>query len=254
MSLALLKNSLLIFLALCITNCTLKSKAKTPTKLFLASSLLPLKKSLETLAPSEWDLELVFLSSSLIAQQAANGVACDGLILADQQWLDYLMRKQPDRFTYPRVMATNKLVLAAAKPLRNNNFINIIKSLKGPRQLIIGDPGFVPLGRYSEQALRSMNLWDSVKDKLLTAHSAHNARVLLEKSMAPYAILFQSDISALGPLYQIAEIDTNLHKPVQYFYLSCQKSAQADAVKSFLFSAEFQGELAKLNFGLPHGP
>ena len=255
MSWAFLKNSLLwlFMLALGFISCTLKPKAKTSARLYLASSLVPLKHSLETLAPRGLDLELLFLSSSLIAQQVANGALCDALILADREWEDYLLKKQANRFSDSRILATNTLVLAGLKPpSESTSFLQIIKNLSGPRQLIIADPNFVPLGRYSEQALKTLGVWEALQGKYLAAHSAHNARVLLEQGVAPYAILFHSDTNTQGPLYQVATLDSSLHKPVNYVFLACKPSMQAEALKKMLFSAEFKAELLKHNFGLPH--
>ena len=253
MSWAFLKNSILwVLLVFLLCNCTLKPKPKTPTRLYLASSLLPLKNSLEALAPRELELELLFLSSSMIAQQVANGAPCDALILADREWQEYLIKKHAG-FSSTKILATNTLVLAGLKP-EKKSFAQIINNLQGPRQLIIADPAFVPLGRYSEQALRSSGLWEQVQGKFLSAHSAHNARVLLTQGVAPYALLFRSDIRAQGPLYQIATLDARLHKPVNYIFMACKSTMQSEALETMLFSPEFKAELIKHNFGLPHEP
>jgi len=233
----------------------LKPKPKNPTRIYLASSLLPLKKSLEGLAPSDMELELHFLSSSLIAQHVTNGASCDAVILADREWQEYLQKKQAGRFFSNRVLATNTLVLASLKSANDQeNFSQVITKLEGPRQLIIADPSFVPLGRYSEQALRFFRLWDRVQGKLLTAQSAHDARIMLEKNIAPFAILFQSEITPRGLIKRVAKIPSSAHKPVNYIFLACDHSAEAKALERMLFSREFKNELLKYNFGLPHEP
>ncbi len=130
----------------------------------------------------------------------------------------------------------------------------MINNLKGERQLIIADPDYVPLGRYSQQALKTLGLWDRVQGKFISAHSAHNARLLLEQGLAPYAILFKSDINANSPIYAVAALEPSLHKPVNYVFLASKLSAQAEILENMLLSPEFKAELIKHNFGLAHEP
>jgi len=246
---AWVKNSLLASLLFLNCACNLRpSPKKNTARVYLASSLLPLKNYIEKLAPKNLALDLQFLSSSMIAQQVSQGAPWDALILADQEWLNYLEKKLEQKFQ-PKTFATNTLVLASLKPETKN--INIIlNNLKS--KLALADPEYVPLGRYSKQALEYLKLYKNLDSKIIFGSSAYNTRVLLERGAASYAVLFLSDTSKTGPIYLVSNFDRDTYDEINYIFISNKNSKIICELELLLFSPELRTELIKYNFGLPH--
>lgn len=242
-----------IILYICISQESQESQEKTKNqkkRVYLASSLIILKDTLES---QDKNLDLHFLSSSMIAQQVISGSPCDAMILADNQWQDYLERKLEHKFT-KRIFATNSLVLAGYNlpKITNLDYLkNLSKNLsKNPgNKLIIADPDYVPLGRYSKQALLNLGLWDELKHKLILATSAHHARVLLEQKAGEYALLFKTDIR--DRIILLTMISPKYYDQVEYSYLAC-KNSRDTTLKNLFFSSALRSALLKYNFGIAH--
>src|SRR5271170_6047065 len=59
-------------------------------RLYLASSLASLASDIDQL--SRGSIEAIFLTSSAIARQIKEGALCDGVIVADEVWRDFLLK------------------------------------------------------------------------------------------------------------------------------------------------------------------
>ena len=66
-------------------------------------------------------------------------------------------------------------------PIEISPSLDLAGALKGSR-LAIGEPKSVPAGRYAEQALTKLGLWDSVKDSLAPAQNVRAALTLVQRA------------------------------------------------------------------------
>lgn len=238
----LIKSSLLLFLL----GCTQKTATSLPqTTLYLASSLMPLKGHLKKSA-EKFSINMVFQSSSVIAQQIAAGAPCDAAIVADDTWKNYLIkRKAVEEETH--IIAHNSLVVAGNN--KDAQTKNIKDLLDNNDKIIIADPDFVPLGSYSKEMLNALGIFDKLEKQLVMAHSAQHAVTLLNQGLAKKAILYASDINNKN-IYRLAEVDGKLHKPIFYPFLICKKGNKehARALLSLLLSPSCQEKLKNAGF------
>jgi molybdate transport system substrate-binding protein len=237
-----IKNSFLVC-AIFLGSCK-RSEENRPAILYLASSLLPLKSSIEALAQKPLHLE--FLSSAAIAQKISQGALCDGVVLADEEWQKFLADKNlvnPER----KIIATNSLVLASKKKVTSG----LLSLLHSSQKIIIADPAYVPLGRYTQMALEKLDLFDKLKTRFVLAHSAQMALILLKQDAAALAFLYQSDVDK-REVFSVANIDKNLHVQIIYPFLVCrnaQREHQKD-IENILLSTAFNEALRKYGFGV----
>lgn len=235
-----IKNSL--FLAL-VFLCSCKRHEERGAILYLASSLLPLKTTIERGAKKP--LELKFLNSAAIAQQIAQGAPCDAVVVADEEWSTFLLKKNlvaPD----VKIFATNALVVASNKTI---SAVAPIEDLFKLEKIILADPSFVPLGRYSKAALEKLGIFHMVKTRLILAHSAQMAVLLLEQGAANFALLYRSDIDN-KKIFAVAPIDAQLHPPILYPFLVCQgaQAGHAREITALLMSKTIQETLKEKGF------
>lgn len=236
-----IKNSL--FLAL-IFFCSCKRHEERGAILYVASSLLPLKTTIERGAKKP--LELKFLNSAAIAQQISQGAPCDAVVVADQEWSAFLLEKnlvRPD----VKIFATNALVVASNKAIPNAAPIKDL--FASQEKIILADPSFVPLGRYSKAALEKLGMFHFLKTRLILAHSAQMAVLLLEQGAANFALLFRSDIDN-KKIFAVAPIASELHPPILYPFLVCQgaQAGHAREITAVLMSKTVQARLKEKGF------
>lgn len=245
---ALIKSSLVLTT---FFGCNAKSPSQNPhATLYLASSLVPLKEHLEKNAPKGLIIDLIFESSSLIAQHIAAGAPCDAVIVADERWHKFLLQKNLVE-DEARIVAHNALVIASLtqtnKTVSVTEFFASLKSQK----LIIADPAFVPLGNYSQEALSALGIFTHLKGQFVMAHSAQNALTLLKQGLAPFAVLYASDTHTPG-VHRLVEIEHSLHKPISYPFLVCKRANRefSRALAAFIFSPASFAVLKKAGFGI----
>lgn len=235
---------------LALMACTTSSSRAPPLTLYLASSLMPLKNLLEQGAAGKFSLNLVFQSSSLIAQQITQGAPCDAAIVADERWRDYLLKKEvvDDEGS---IVAHNHLILASLNATAAADDVGSFFRNLGSEKIIIGDPAVCPLGTFSKEALTALGVFESLRPNFIMAHNAQNARLLLSSGVAPYAILYSSDAGAA--IRRVATIDPKLHKPISYPFLRCRGVAKqrSDALYNLVFSPEVKAALLARGFEPP---
>ena len=118
-----------------------------------------------------------FGASGNLGRQIAGGAPVDVFASAGLKEMDELEQKG---FTVPgtRVnFAGNTVVLAVptASTLRLEAFSDLTR--KEVKKIAVGHPQTVPAGRYAEQVLRNLNLWEPLKEKLVFAE---NVRQVLD--------------------------------------------------------------------------
>ncbi|MEM8823872.1 MAG: molybdate ABC transporter substrate-binding protein, partial [Pseudomonadota bacterium] len=137
---------------------------------FAAASLKP---ALDEIAAGwEAPVALSYGGSGTIARQAAAGAPVDIVLLAAEDWMDWLVGQGVVEGT-PLSVAGNRLVLAGASgsgpvALDQNALLD---RLGANGRLAMGDPISVPAGRYAQQALETLGLWDAIAPRTLLAEN-----------------------------------------------------------------------------------
>ncbi len=187
---------------------------------FCASSLAPVMEQIV----EEWDkiheerIILNVASSGALARQIRHGAEADIFLSANRQWVDYLL-KETNIGSSPSMIAGNHLVIIvpAGSPADSLDFYDILPSLPGENNLIaIGDPGHVPLGIYTKEAFTSLNIWEKVKNHIITAKDARSTLRLVEWGEAAWGIVYATDAMHSKNVKIVAEIPTKLNSPIEY--------------------------------------
>jgi molybdate transport system substrate-binding protein len=134
-------------------------------------------------------------SGTLVAQMK-QGLAADVLATADTATMG---RAQGLGLVHPdtvEVFAGNRLWLVGRQPAPSPG----LQALKDRRVrfIALGEPQAVPLGRYARQALQARGLWEAVSPKAVYADSALQALSYAARGEADAAVVYASDVRALG--------------------------------------------------------
>lgn len=163
---------------------------------------------------------LSLAASSALARQIEQGAPADLFASADEAWMDYLQERGlilPGTRVSP---IGNRLVLIApadqpggVAPAPGADLLARL----GPRgRLAVADPAHVPAGRYAEQALRALGLWDGLAPRLARAENVRAALLLVERGEAPLGIVYATDAAASPGVRALGAFPDGSHAPVAY--------------------------------------
>ena len=164
-------------------------------------------------------VEASYASSSDLAKQIENGAPAALYISADTKWADYLAERSliaPDG----RIdLLGNSIVLVAPKGSAMS--VDLTKpdglvTALGDARLAMGDPEFVPAGRYGKAALENLGLWASVEGRLARAKDVRAALALVERGEAAAGIVYGTDAAISDEVDIVATFPASSHPEIVY--------------------------------------
>lgn len=217
---------------------------KGPT-VFAAASL---KNVLDAVAVG-WEQEtgnkaiISYAATSALAKQIEQGAEADVFISADLAWMDYVAeRRLIDPKTRFNLLA-NQIVLIAPKD--SGLTVDIapgfpLADLLGDGRLAIAGVDAVPAGKYGKAALRSLGVWDEVKDKLAQGENVRAALRLVSRGEVPLGIVYASDAKADPDVKILGIFPEDSHPPIVYpiARLTASQRPTTNAFLAYLRSPE----------------
>jgi molybdate transport system substrate-binding protein len=164
-------------------------------------------------------VRLSFAASSVLARQIEAGGKADVFICADEEWMDYLQRRNLIDKSSRRDLAGNRLVLIAPADskldIRIAPGFPLLAALRGGR-LSTGDPDTVPVGRYARSALISLGVWEQVQERLAAADNVRSAMMFVSRGEAPLGIVYATDALLEPRVRVVGTFPANSHAPIAY--------------------------------------
>jgi molybdate transport system substrate-binding protein len=181
-----------------------------------------------------------FGASSTLARQIEQGAPAALFASADEQWMDYLAKRNlivPDS---RRDLLSNKLVLIV--PASHPQHITIgpnfdLAKLLGPNgRLATGDPAHVPVGLYAKQALQKLGVWNIAEPRMAPAADVRSALLLVERGEAPAGIVYATDAAVSKNVMVAGVFPDSSHDPITYPFaiIKANDSPQARALLTFM--------------------
>ena len=147
--------------------------------------------------------------SGSLKKQMEEGAPVDFIFLASKDHIDQLAEmKVTDESKY---LLENSLVVIGNNKI--NNLKDILTNTEKP--LAMGDPDFVPAGRYAKEVLIKSNLWKTFDDNILFTKDVRSALFYVKIGEVDYSIVYRTDALLLKDK-EIYYIDTSLHSPIVY--------------------------------------
>lgn len=220
---------------------------------FAAASLTDALKA----AAASWQAKghgavvLSFGSSSTIAKQVEAGAPADIFASADEKWMAYLNDKNLIEANTIQRPIGNDLVLvgpADAAELDVSASLDLAGALHGGR-IAMGDPKSVPAGRYGEQALTKLGLWDSVKDKVAPAANVRAALALVQRGESPLGVVYTTDARGVKDVKVVGTFPGDSHDPIVYPMGIVAGHASLDVMAFFAFLTGAEGKALFRSYG-----
>jgi molybdate transport system substrate-binding protein len=197
-------------------------------------------------------LRFNFASSGELQKQIEAGAPVDVFVSAADRQMDDLEHQglilPGSRCTFAR----NALLVIVPRDSR--------LAVTGPADLLqphvqrvaIGNPKTVPAGRYAEESLRALGLWDSLRAKLVFAENVRQVLEYVARGEVDAGFVYATDpATRKGLVKQAFRPPQSSYTPVAYPVAVVASSQQADLGRAFielLVSRQGQDALARRGF------
>ena len=163
-----------------------------------------------------------YAASSTLARQIEQGAPADVYVSADSGWMDELQGKRLIVAATRRDVLSNHLALiapagskTAVRMGKGAPFARALGATLGGGRLAVAGPG-VPAGIYAEASLRSLGVWDGVKDKLAPAENVRAALAYVAQGETPLGIVYDTDAKIEPKVRIVALFPDASHPPIVY--------------------------------------
>lgn len=195
-----------------------------------------------------------FAGSSALARQIESGAPADLFVSADEEWMDYVARRNLLVSGTRASFLTNSLVLVA--PVSSRVRLTIaprfpLARALGTGRLAMADPNSVPAGKYGKEALTRLGVWPSVANKIASAENVRAALAFVNRGEAPLGVVYATDARAERGVRVVATFPARSHAPISYPVARLKTSASPDAegFRRYLISAEGKAIFRRFGFG-----
>jgi molybdate transport system substrate-binding protein len=216
----------------------------------LKDSLMEIQKNYRQQNPGI-KITFNFAASGTLQQQIEQGAPADLFISASKTQVDALEQKNLLVKESRVDLLGNELVLVVGK---NNTSITCIQDLtkESVGKISIGTPGSVPAGKYAQESLTNLNLWDTLQPKMvLAAKDVTQVLNYIEAGNVDAGFVYRSDALRSNEVKVIALVPPSSHQPIVYpaAIVAITKNVQeANAFIKYLQSSEVQQVFSKYGF------
>jgi molybdate transport system substrate-binding protein len=193
-----------------------------------------------------------FGASGDLARQIAAGAPVEVFASSGLREMDELEQKGATIHGTRVNFARNKLVLAipAASKAHLGAFPDLTR--KEVQKIAIGNPRTVPAGRYAEELLRKLNLWEQLKDKLVFAENVRQVLDYVARNEVDAGLVYATDaLIRSKELKRVLPAPEGSHSPVVYPIAAVKNGKNEKTARAFIawvVSAEGQGIMARYGF------
>jgi molybdate transport system substrate-binding protein len=223
-----------------------KSNYNKSTAEIIVSAAASLQDSLGSIqqlyqkANPSFEVNYNFGSSGSLQQQIERGAPVDIFISAAAKQMDELEKKDLILNETRKNLLKNKLVLIVPK---ENKIISSFKDLATDRvkTFAMGEPESVPAGKYSQEVLNYLKIFDRVRSKAVYGKDVRQVLNYVATGNVDAGIVYLTDTKTSDRIRIVVAADEKTHSPIVYPVAVVKDSKHIREAKeyiSFLASSE----------------
>ena len=112
-------------------------------------------------------------------------------------------------------LASNSLVLVVSSDAEAT-FDSPKQTLLGSSLVSVADPGLSPAGRYAQEFLESMALWNELQERIVLGANVRTALAYVESGAAEAGVVYRTDALNNEGVRIAHEVPPDLHTPIFY--------------------------------------
>jgi molybdate transport system substrate-binding protein len=193
-----------------------------------------------------------FGASGALARQIEAGAPVDVFVSAARREMDELEGRGLIDPATRRVFARNVLVVVTPGDARLD--LATPADLLAPRvtRVVIGNPKTVPAGRYTEESLRALGLWERLRPRIVLAENVRQALDYVARGEVDAGFVYATDAAARpGEVREAFRPAADTYRPIVYPAAVVRDSRQRALARAFvesLLGAPAQAVLRRLGF------
>ena len=174
-----------------------------------------------------------FGASGALQKQIEEGAPCDLFLSASKANMDALEEAGLIEADSRKNILGNTLTLVAAA--EKEDVVRGYEALTSAdvTSISIGIPESVPAGKYAQQALENLGIWDQIQGKIVFAKDVKQALEYVETGNADCGLVYKTDAKTMETGLIVAELPEDTHDPIVYPAALTMDSAQAEAAAKF---------------------
>lgn len=201
-----------------------------------AISLTDALEDIKTQYEADHDVSVNFNfgSSGKLAQQIEQGAPSDLFFSANQEWMDTLEDEKVIDTGIRSDITENNLVVIAQQD--SSIELSAISDIE-PSELdktAVGNPDSVPAGKYTKQALKHVDMWDSIQDQVVLAKDVRQVLTYVESGNTDIGFVYGSDARISDQVKVVTKVGDKTHDPIIYPAAVVNDSEEKNAAKNFL--------------------
>ena len=205
-----------ILIAAAAPACGVREESPSSILFFAAASTQDAVREISSRfeAESQVPVTLNFAASSTLAQQILAGAGGDLFLSANVHWVKEVVTE--GLASRRRDLLGNRLVVIA--PSGSGLHLRKPSELLDPQitRLSLADPESVPAGIYARDALRRLDLWQSLQSKVVRGSDVRQALFFVERGEAEAGIVYFTDLRISETVQPLMELDTASSRPIVY--------------------------------------
>ena len=174
-----------------------------------------------------------FGSSGSLQQQIEQGAEVDVFFSAAAKQMDALQEKGLIVEDTRKNILENKIVLIVPKDVTSVTDFNDLTS-DNVKKIALGETKSVPVGQYSEEVLKKLNLMDTIESKVVFGKDVKEVLTWVETGNADAGMVYETDSITSEKVRVVAYAPEGSHKPVVYPAAVIKDSKNIDASKDFM--------------------
>lgn len=186
-------------------------------------------------AETGYSVELTLSSSASLAVQIQSGAEADLFLSANVAWADEvaLNDRGRSRILDEVELVSNRLVIVAAADSEVE--LKTLADLASPElgEIAIAEPNSVPAGIYAREALETVGLWETLRERLVPGTNVRTALGYVVTGGVSLGIVYASDAKASPDVRVLLEIDPAMHSPIRYPLLLLRHSRRTPGAAEF---------------------
>ncbi|MUL36262.1 molybdate ABC transporter substrate-binding protein [Gloeocapsopsis dulcis] len=206
----------------------------------LVSAAASLQDALQEIQPlfqqtqSNIKVNYNFGASGALQQQIEQGAPADIFFSAATKQMNALQEKNLILPNTRLNLLTNRLVLIV--PSNSRLKINSFRQLTGNdvKRIAVGEFRSVPVGQYSEELCKNLEILAQVKPKLVFGNNVRNVLAAVESGNADAGIVYTTDAKLSDKVRVVATAFENLHSPIVYPVAVVSSSKKPDSAKQYI--------------------
>jgi molybdate transport system substrate-binding protein len=214
--------------------------------LFVASGAYEVVKQL-TSSVSD-NISVNSASSGVLARQISAGAGADIYISANREWVDYLIKSGYTKHSNTEVLFNDKLAIVthADNDFKIHDFYNWSDD-KREGYIVVGNPEYVPAGRYAFQYLKSTNILTNTKEKVLFAKNVSDVLKYVEIKECDYGIAYLSMAKQSKNIRVLEVIPEDKHSKIEFIICKLNNKQETNRIYNLLLSDSSRNKIKEYN-------